>query len=93
MVKKGVSTDKNHINRGIDMNQILRPDQFHILAFLALQKIKRAKKAPGSEIQAWARAVSFDRGRSKRTFAMLMLSAGKLAFKAKKENKTKIKRC
>ena len=32
MVKKGVSTDKNHINPGIDMHQILRPDQIDILA-------------------------------------------------------------
>ena len=51
-----------------------------------------AKSAPRSEIQAQARAVSFDRGRSKRTFAMLMLPAGKLAFKAKKKNKEELKR-
>ena len=46
----------------------------------------RAKKAPRSEIQARARAASIDRGRSKRTFVMLMLPAGQAAFK---DNKTK----
>ena len=79
MVKKGVSIDKNHINQGIDMRQIIRPDQIDIFD---REKSRGPKKAAGSEIQAGARAVSFDRGRSKRTFAMLMLSAGKLAFKA-----------
>ena len=47
--------------------------------------------APRSEIQAQARAVSFGRGGSKRTFAMLMVSAEKAAFKAKKK-KTTLKR-
>ena len=70
----------------------MRPDSRIIFAFLALQKNKRTKKAPGSEIQARARAVSFDRGRSKRTFSMLMLSAGKLAFKAHKKRKEVLKR-
>ena len=56
------------------------------------QQSRGPKKAPGSKIQARARAVSFDRGRSKRTFAMLMVSAGKLAFKAKKKTKEAPKR-
>ena len=51
-----------------------------------------AKKAGRSEIQAQAMATSFDRGRSKRTFTMLMLSAGKSAFKAKKKEKKTLKR-
>ena len=45
-----------------------------------------------SRIQARARAVSFDRGRSKRTSAMLMQSAGKLAFKAQKIKREALKR-
>ena len=57
-----------------------------------METVKRAKKASRSKIQARARAVSFDRGRSKRTFAMLMLSAGKLAFKAQKKKKEELKR-
>ena len=55
--------------------------------YFSLAKGKTAKKAPGSEIQARARAVSFDRGRSKRTSAMLMVSARKLALKAQKKTK------
>ena len=55
-------------------------------------KGKSAKRVPGSEIQARARAVSFDRGRSKRTSAMLMLPAGKLAFKAQEIKKEVLKR-
>ena len=51
-----------------------------------------AKSAPRSEIQAQARAVSFDSGRSKRTFAMLMISAGKRTFKAHKIKKEELKR-
>ena len=51
-----------------------------------------AKKAGRSEIQAQARATSFDRGPSKRTFTMLMLSKGKSAFKAKKNEKETRKR-
>ena len=47
--------------------------------------------APRSEIQAQARAVSFGRGGSKRTFAMLMVSAGKSAFKARKKKKQALK--
>ena len=57
-----------------------------------MRKIKTAKKAPTKKIQVRARAVSFDMGRSKRTFAMLMLSAGKLAFKAQKIKKEELKR-
>ena len=55
-------------------------------------KSTKAKKAPGNKIQAQARAVSFDRGHSKRTFAMLMVPAGKLAFKAQKKKKEELKR-
>ena len=54
--------------------------------------MKGGQKAPTSKIQARARAVSFDRGRSKRTSAMLMLFAGKLAFKAQKKKKEELKR-
>ena len=46
MVKKGVSIDKNHINPGIDMNQILRPDQIDILAG---EKSRGPKKRQGEK--------------------------------------------
>ena len=52
--------------------------------------MKGAKKASRRENQAQARASSFDRGRSKRTFAMLMVSAKEAAFKAKANEKSEL---
>ena len=54
--------------------------------------MKGAKKAPRRENQAQARASSLDRGRENRICAMLMVSAGKLAFKAKQKQKEALKR-
>ena len=46
MIKKGVSTDKNHINQGIDVNQNIRPDQINILA---REKSREPKKRQGEK--------------------------------------------
>ena len=88
-MKNSVSTYKIRINQAIDMRRNEEATPFGLFLFL---QVKRATKAPGSKILARARAVSFDRGGSKRTFAMLMVSAGKLAFKAKKKAKEAPKR-
>ena len=50
--------------------------------------MKGVKKAPRRENQAQARASSLDRGRSKRTFAMLMVSAKEEVFKAIENEKS-----
>ena len=53
------------------------------------KRIPSNGKSIRAKIQARARTTSIDRGRSKCTFAMLMLSAGKLAFKVQKKKELK----
>ena len=82
--KKGVSTDKNHINQAIGRHQIIEAE---LRGFFRFQQSRGPTRRQGAKSK-----VSFDRGRSKRTFAMLMLSAKKLAFKAQKMKKEAPKR-